>query len=366
MIDHTLSEVIYNMATLNVMNNHSSLCCGNEECDSSYVINRGGFFVCRDCGTVISHVVVFGTYEAGTSAPDEGYDVPSATHSIEINNTLSVSDGLGLGSNIGYAYGGGKTGYDNISTPLTGKEIRNAYRLKRHHKITSIVFNDEVQRRVLTEIQRTCAILLIPDITKRRACFLTKTLIKKCRKMKINNDDIINSILIAVSCMIYATKEYNNAVKESDIIDMWAENHNVNTTSINRAKFWLQKNTEMKFIRTTPLLVVPQTISMLKDNPKIIQRLYDKEADLNSFFYQLDKKVKFIFENTGFSVYGGRDPFTLVASCCYSASSMLTNKRYLSQKMIADASNIAEFTIRDHHKMWKKVIPKLRIPRFDV
>lgn len=364
MIDHTLSEVIHDMATLNVMNNHSSLCCGNEECDSSYVINRGGFFVCGDCGTVISHVVVFGTYEAGTGVPDEGYDVPSAAHSIEINNTSSVSDGLGLGSNVGYA--SGKLGIHNMGFTLTGKELQTAYKMKYHQNYTRMIFNDEIQRRTLIEIQRTCAILLIPVITKRRACFLTKTIIKKCRKMKIDDDDIINSILIAVSCIIYATKEYNNAVKESDIIDMWAENHNVNTTSINRAKFWLQKNTEMKFIRTTPLLVVPQTISMLKDNPKIIQRLYDKEVDLNSFFYQLDRKVKFIFENTGFSVYGGRDPFTLVASCCYSASSMLTNKRYLSQKMIADASNIAEFTIRDHHKMWKKVIPKLRIPRFDV
>jgi len=166
--------------------------------------------------------------------------------------------------------------------------------------------------------------------------------------------------------MIYATKEYNNAVKESDIIDIWAENHEVSATSINKAKFWLQENTEMRFVRTTPLAAIPKTISMLKGDPKIVQRLYDKGVDFDSFFHQLDKKVEFVFKNVGFSTYGGRDPFTLVASCCYSVYSIFTNKRYLSQKMIADACKIAEFTIRDHHKMWKKAIPKLGISKFDV
>lgn len=351
------------MATLTVLPPQQIEC---KECRSMCLLEKDAFLVCADCGLVQEPLFVYGLYKMLTSISDfagsNQTNTARISHYTEVVNTHSLSHGAGLGSCIGYEYSLGRV-YGNGT--INARQMERIRRLKRKNNLEYFKANDEVQKRVLQDIYRICSILRIPKQVKERACFLTKEAITLGRNGRnaVYYNRPPNSILLAVCSLIYAIKKSTTRIRESDIISLWKEYHDVDNTAVNKTKSWMQDNMEsIDFLPVKPQSVIPIIISEIMKSEEIISKLERNKVTLNKYFNRMKHVVRLVFDNVGFFVYGGRDPFNLVASCCYSIETLTRNGRgYISQSMIAKACNIAEPTIRDHHRMWKRVIPELGI-----
>ena len=85
------------------------------------------------------------------------------------------------------------------------------------------------------------------------------------------------------------------------------------------------------------------------------QRLLRKKAPwtLNEFKINLMHKSREILENLSQWHRGGRNPFILTGAIIYLADKLLAeeneHKAVLTQNLISEATNIAEYSIRDHY-----------------
>ena len=109
---------------------------------------------------------------------------------------------------------------------------------------------------------------------------------------------------------------------------------------------------------------VPRVLSMLMNSPKVVKKIESRGWDSKDYENHLRDKMFSVLEMIPSSKRGGRNPFIFTVSAAYASDRLIatdTGRRsVLTQKLASDATEVAEYSIRDHFGMMKQVIESVQ------
>ncbi|MEJ2250531.1 MAG: hypothetical protein P8Y97_12870 [Candidatus Lokiarchaeota archaeon] len=186
---------------------------------------------------------------------------------------------------------------------------------------------------------------------KSNAAYFYKKIIKNERK-------VINNISLIAFCIFYAArKENHNApITIREITNVFQNfGHRVNPRLILRDGLEYKKYLRFNNIPHKSEDYVNRLVNEVGNYKSLQKRLKRKGSTWNSKKYQilLLKKCHYIMKSLPNWQRGGRNPFILTAAIIYLADKLLAKefnkKSILTQKIISQATQIAEYSIRDHY-----------------
>jgi len=316
-----------------------------EECNGS-IVRCDGSRVCEDCGLIIGRDIVRSSYQLtpqkqATSTPTQFVGLAKT----DVHNN-------GLGSSVGYGLRKKSMGRTKF---MTSKERMNGRRLKWTQMISER--NEEMTlKRVLIRLSRNSDLLGISHQYRSQIVFLVKKALKIRRDMGLFSP---TGYTITAACTEYISKTNGLNIEVKDIWAVYKTAAFNRKTSFNNCKLWLEKILGIKFLAVRPVELVGKVISQLKMCQAIDERLERHGVDKTKFFVELEGAVKTLFAHIGFEVYGGRNPYSVVASGAYALSRLIVRPIIMTQKIVESATGAAEYTIRDHcMKVWKPLFPR--------
>jgi len=298
---------------------------------------------CKNCGLVIEEIFRESSYIF-----------------TDINNTSNLSKQYvalgertdfigGLGTFIDYE----NTKYlkDKAGKILPPNEQRLYRRLKKNYAQFLRIKNHETEYRIFNILNKIALYLNINKNIRNNAAYFYKKIIK-------NEKKVINNISLIAFCIFYASrKESQNAPITINEISMAFQNygHRVNPRLILRDgityKHHLTKEVAPHKSEDYLIRLIDETIN----HKDLKERLLKKNINWSLKKYQslLTIKCREIMKRLTLSLRGGRNPFILTGAIIYLADKLIAlendQKAVLTQKMISEATKIAEYSIRDHY-----------------
>ena len=136
--------------------------------------------------------------------------------------------------------------------------------------------------------------------------------------------------------------------------------HRVSVRSIVREALNLRTVTGYAPQIRKPEDYVPRVLSMLMNNAKVVGKIESRGWSPREYENLLRDKILFILDLVPSSKRGGRNPFIFTVSATYASDRLLAaehGKRcVLTQKLASQATNVAEYSIRDHFGMIKNAV----------
>jgi len=178
------------------------------------------------------------------------------------------------------------------------------------------------------------------------------------RKIVKNEKKVINNISLIAFCIFYSIRrEYHNAPITINEISNAFQNfgHRVNPRLILRDGITYKIHLNKK---STPHKSEDYLIRLINDiinHETLDARLVKKGIfwSKEDYKYKLSRKCRFILKSLTSWDRGGRNPFILMGAIIYLADKLLSKefnqKALLTQKIISVATDIAEYSIRDHY-----------------
>ncbi|MFX0104971.1 MAG: hypothetical protein ACFE75_05735 [Candidatus Hodarchaeota archaeon] len=255
----------------------------------------------------------------------------------------------GLGSFIDYEkskYLRDKSG--NLLPPSEQKLFR---RLKKNYAQFLRIKNHETEYRVFNILNKISLYLNLTKNIRNSAAYYYKKIVKIEEK-------VINNISLIAFCIFFAArKEYHNAPITINEISKAFQNygHRVNPRLILRDGIRYKRHLNND---STPHKSEDYLIRLVDDVIKhncLQERLVKKGVvwSKNDFQNKLIGKCSEILKQLPLRRRGGRNPFILTGAVIYLADKLLAKecnqKAILTQKIISEATNIAEYSIRDHY-----------------
>jgi len=299
--------------------------------------------ICKNCGLVIGEIFRESSYTFN-----------------EINNKSNLSKQYvalgertdfigGLGTFIDYE--NSKYLKDKTGKLLPPNEQRLFRRLKKNYSQFLRIKNHETEYRIFNILNKISLYLNTNKNIRNNAAYYYKKIIKNERK-------VINNISLIAFCIFFAArKENQNApITINEISSAFQKyGHRVNPRLILRDgityKHHLTKDAAPHKSEDYLIRLIDETINHkdLKD------RLIKKSIKWSIKEYQriLTIKCREIMKRLTMSLRGGRNPFILTGAIIYLADKLIAiendQKTVLTQKMISEATKIAEYSIRDHY-----------------
>lgn len=294
-----------------------------------------GFVVCRECGLALEREVRNSSYTMGRSQkyPSQQY-VGGACH------MLAGCEGSFIGSRASL-----------LSEGLKPAALRRAARLRivqiRYMQTNTITRHT----RILRELYHVGGVLDIPQQVLAR----TATILKKALPLWTKN-----GFVMSIAALVQALRESSMPIRETEIAAVFGDRgHRVSCGQINKARRLLWEKLGLKHLPLSPLHFLPQVISALQSDPSLLKRLSKKDIDPVRFFQELERNARQQLQQLQFRDKGGRHPFTLAASCCYTMSHHLGYGTLLTQATVGNACSSHEHSIRDHYQtLWKPLLAK--------
>ena len=173
-----------------------------------------------------------------------------------------------------------------------------------------------------------------------------------------NEKKVINNISLIAFCIFYAVrKENHNAPITIKEISNAFQNfgHRVNPRLIIRdgIKYKHLLNDDTTPHKSEDYLI--RLVNEVSTHRLLNERLLKKGILCSKELYKnrLTKKCREILNGLPLWQRGGRNPFILTGAIIYLADKLLAKyhnqKAILTQKIISEATNIAEYSIRDHY-----------------
>ena len=335
---------------------HQSCEKSRESCPdcAGTLVRSQGHIVCRDCGLVISREFVHSTYQMGE---EQGSDSPDASMYVSLGNRMHIVDGLG--SYIGYH----KDRYfrDAGGQVLSAKMQKRYMRLKSVYSTRIRIGDNEAKYRALRTLNHVSKLLMISEQVRDRTAYLYK---------KITSDsktNITNNILLMAVCLLMAVREFKEEapITLDEIADVFEKcGHRVNVRSIVRETLRLKSITGQAPSIRKPEDYVPRVLSMLMNNNKVIKKVESRGWNVSTYENSLRDKILEVLELIPASKRGGRNPFIFTVSAAYASDRIIAEEHgkrsVLTQKLASDATDVAEYSIRDHYGMMKEVFKSLR------
>jgi len=255
----------------------------------------------------------------------------------------------GLGTFIDYE--NSKYLKDKFGKLLPPQEQKLFRRLKKNYSQFLRIKNHETEYRIFNILNKISLHLNLNKNIRNNAAYYYKKIIKYERK-------VINNISLIAFCIFYAArKETHNAPITINEISQAFQNfgHRVNPRLILRDGVRYKKyvNKKSKPHQSEDYLI--RLINDIINHKELPERLIKKSINWTKEDFQnnLTQKSREILCKLTRWHRGGRNPFILTGAIIYLADKLLAQesnqKSILTQKLISEATNIAEYSIRDHY-----------------
>ncbi|MFX0003046.1 MAG: hypothetical protein ACFE9J_06140 [Candidatus Hermodarchaeota archaeon] len=312
------------------------------ECEGKIIVNSFEK-ICKECGLVINNFFKESTYIFNDSKNK------NSLHKQYVALGERTDFIGGLGSFIDYEnsrYLKDKNG--KLLSPLDQKLFR---RLKKNYAQFLRIKNHETEYRVFNILNKITLYLNLNKNIRNNAAYYYK-------KISKSEEKVINNISLIAFCIFFAArKEFHNAPITINEISKAFQNfgHRVNPRLILRDGIRYKRHLNDD---TTPHKSEDYLIRLVYDVIKhnlLKERLMKKGVKWSKSEFQnkLLIKCREILKKLPLGQRGGRNPFILTGAIIYLADKLLAKeynqKTILTQKIISEATEIAEYSIRDHY-----------------
>jgi transcription initiation factor TFIIIB Brf1 subunit/transcription initiation factor TFIIB len=261
----------------------------------------------------------------------------------------------GLGSYIGFH----KDRYfqDSQGHALSGRMQKKFKRLKTIYSTRIRIGKNEAKYRALRTLNHVSKLLMINEQVRDRTAYLYKKVVNETA------ENVSNNILLIAVCLLMAVREFKEEapITLDEIADVFEKcGHRVNVRAIVREALRLKSLTGHSPEIRKPEDYVPRVISMLMNNPRVVSKVQSRGWKPKDYENALRTKILEVLKMIPTSKRGGRNPFIFTVSAAYASDreiAMQYRKRaVLTQKLASTATEVAEYSIRDHFGMMKKII----------
>ncbi|MFX1312375.1 MAG: hypothetical protein ACFFHD_07160 [Promethearchaeota archaeon] len=321
------------------INNTLEIC---PECGGNIIINSFER-ICNKCGLIIDEF-----FKESSFLINENYKKSNL-------NKQYVSVGAktdfigGLGSFIDYE--NSKFLKDKTGRLLPPNEQKLYRRLKKNYDQFLRIKNHETEYRIFDILNKISSYLNLNKNTRNNAAYYYKKIIK-------NEEKVINNISLIAFCIFYAIrKEFQNAPITINEISKTFQNygHRVNPRLILRDGIKYKHHLKIESIPHKSEDYLIRLINQVINHKNLVERLKKKGINWSKREFQnkLIVECREILKMLPLRIRGGRNPFILTGAIIYLADKLLAKKYYqktiLTQKIISEVTNIAEYSIRDHY-----------------
>ncbi|MHA2234714.1 MAG: hypothetical protein ACXABH_05240 [Candidatus Thorarchaeota archaeon] len=299
---------------------------------------------------MLSREYVQPTYQMGMRPKDNS---PDASVYVSLGNRMHIVDGLG--SYIGYH----KDRYfqDSQGQALSGRMQKKFKRLKTIYSTRIRIGKNEAKYRALRTLNHVSKLLMLNEQVRDRTAYLYKKVISESPQRVSNN------ILLIAVCLLMAVREFKDEapITLDEIADVFEKcGHRVNVRAIVREALRLKSLTGYSPQIRRPEDYIPRVISMLLNDSKVVSKIQARGWTIKEYESTLRNKVVEVLNMIPASKRGGRNPFIFTVSAAYASDRVIAvqhNRRaVLTQKLASNATKVAEYSIRDHFGMMKKII----------
>ncbi|MCK4369820.1 MAG: transcription initiation factor IIB family protein [Candidatus Lokiarchaeota archaeon] len=312
------------------------------ECGGKTILNSFEK-ICKECGLVINNLYRESSF---------------IFHDLKNKNSLSKqyvalgerTDFIGgLGSFIDYE----KSNYlkDKSGKLLPPSEQKLFRRLKKNYAQFLRIKNHETEYRIFNILNKISLYLNLNKNIRNNVAYYYKKIVK-------SEEKVINNISLIAFCIFFASrKENHNAPITINEISNAFQNfgHRVNPRLI------LRDGIRYKHYLNNDSLPHRSEDYLIRLVDEVIKHKFLKERILkkgvlwseHEFQNKLIMKCREILEALSLWHRGGRNPFILTGAIIYLADKLIAKdydqKTILTQKIISEATSIAEYSIRDHY-----------------
>ena len=314
------------------------------------LLHSQGYIVCSECGIAISRKYVNPTYQMGEKVRS---DAPDATMYVSLGNRMHIVDGLG--SYIGFH----KDWYfrDAHGRSLSAASQKRFKRLKSVYSTQVRIGGNEAKYRALRTLNHVSKLLMLNEQVRDRTAYLYKKVVSE------SSGRVTNNILLMAVCLLMAVREFKDGapITLEEIADVFEKcGHRVSVRSIVREALRLKSMMGYAPAIRKPRDYVPRVLSMLMNNQRVTSKVRLRGWDLKAYESALRDRIFEILELIPSSKRGGRNPFIFTVSAAYASDRLIANeygrRTVLTQKLASTATQVAEYSIRDHFGMMKKLI----------
>jgi len=280
-------------------------------------------------------------------------DSPDASMYVSLGNRMHIVDGLG--SYIGFH----KDRYfqDSQGHALSGRSQKKFKRLKTIYSTRIRIGKNEAKYRALRTLNHVSKLLMINEQVRDRTAYLYKKVVNE------SAGKVSNNILLIAVCLLMAVREFKEEapITLDEIADVFEKcGHRVNVRAIVREALRLKSLTGHSPKIRRPEDYVPRVISMLMNNSRVVSKVQSRDWELKDFENALRNKILEVLKMIPASKRGGRNPFIFTVSAAYASDRLIAidydRRAVPTQKLASTATKVAEYSIRDHFGMMKKVI----------
>ncbi|MGY5871091.1 MAG: hypothetical protein RTV72_02490 [Candidatus Thorarchaeota archaeon] len=334
-----------------VCESHSISSRSCPDCEGFLITSRG-HVVCAECGLVISREFVSPTYQMGEK---KQANTPDASMYVSLGNRMHIVDGLG--SYIGFH----KDRYfqDANGQALTGRTQKKFKRLKTIYSTRIRIGKNEAKYRALRTLNHVSKLLMLNEQVRDRTAYLYKKVISD------SVGKVSNNILLIAVCLLMAVREFKNEapITLDEIANVFEKcGHRVNVRAIVREALRLKSLTGYAPEIRKPKDYVPRVVSMLMNSNRVLNKVKARGWNPKSYENELREKIHMVLGMIPASKRGGRNPFIFTVSVAYASDRLIASqfgkRPVLTQKLTSTATKVAEYSIRDHFGMMKKIIEK--------
>ena len=311
------------------------------ECSGLIVLHQGEY-VCSKCGLVSHRQYVIPSYIMNN---EEASSRKLGKSFMNLGERLHIVDGLGSYMDYHRSYffhdvGGGS---------LPPKKQKLFRRLKYRYDLNTRVYKRQTDYRAFKTLNHVASTLSLSDKIRNRAAYYYRKVVKKMK------GSITNHILIMALCVFLSIREYgrNAPLTLKEISNAFSQlGHKMSEKMILKAALRLRSVVGfVPNIRKSEEYIC-RIISEVIESPKTRSRLAERKIDPEGYKEKLQRKAFEILQKIPSHLRGGRNPYIFAAATIYTADQTLakeTGDMYvLTQKMIAEITKVAEYSIRDH------------------
>ena len=318
------------------MENHSCDECGFR------IIKENGMYVCQKCGLVHDPVLESSSFQLGSISQDGQRKNQQYT---AINNNLAIVSSLG--SSIGAVE---EYMFRDANGSLLAENAQYRFRkFKNYYHIPGAIKGKETDYRTIKIMNEVFARLQVPSKIRNRSLFLYY------KYKKENSEKITNHVLLSAMALLLSVREsgHNCPLTLKEIVETYRElGHRVLGKNLLGLMQDLNIKSTLTGIRRSEEYAF-RTCSLITHCSTIKERI-EKKYSIDVYVYEkiLQLLCLRILETIPYADRGGRRPYPLSAASAYVADKLLSRKMNrssaLTQKLVAQSTNVAEFTIRDH------------------
>ncbi len=298
---------------------------------------------CKDCGLVINEIFGDSSYVFN----DKSNKNNLSKQYVALGERTNFIGGLGTFID----FENSKYLKDKSGRLLPPNEQKLYRRLKKNYAQFLRIKNHETEYRVFNILNKISIYLNLNKNIRNVAAYYYKKVLK-------NEKKVINNISLIAFCIFYAVrKENHNAPITIKEISEAFQNfgHRVNPRLILRDgikyKHHLNKDSIPHKSEDYIIRLIDNVISHDELEERLVKKgnLWTKQE----FRIKITKKCQEILKSLTLKHRGGRNPFILAGATIYLADKLLAreynHKALLTQKIISEATKIAEYSIRDHY-----------------